>query len=78
MSDPISGDNAPAQVEVCADAMNRGCWITSKVGDEGHRFYQGTIVGIIKNPMTNEKFYQVRSRDGVETVHPSLIIICPE
>lgn len=70
--------NQPAHMEVCADAINRGCWVTSKVGNEGHRFYQGTVVGIIKHPITNEKFYQVRTKEGIENLHPSLIIVCPE
>ena len=78
MPDPTHGDNAPANVQVVADAMNRGCWVTSKVGNEGHRFYQGTVVGIVTHPLTKEKFYQVRTRDGVEMLHPSLIILCPE
>jgi len=78
MSDPTRGDNAPAHMEVCADAMNRGCWVTSKVGDAGHRFYQGTVVGIVKHPLSQERFYQVRTREGVEILHPALIILCPE
>lgn len=65
----------PAHVECCPDAIGKGCWVSDLCGNAGYRFYTGVVVGIFKNPLDGGKYYQVRTRNGIENLHPSLIIV---